>query len=350
MPRIQDVGEFEAIRRILQARPQVAGAIVGSGDDAAVLRPEPGMDLVVTTDTFVEGRHWRAEWIGARALGARLAAANLSDLAAMAARPRWAVVSYGVRGDHDLDALLAFDAGLGAALAAQGAGLVGGNFTAVDGPEWFGLTLFGACVPGRAWLRSGARAGDRVAVTGVPGRAGAALALAQRLGAPGRAGAVAQSAAPPDTDAWWAPLFEAWSAPRPRVGFACALASIVAVRAAIDVSDGFGSDLAHICDASGVGVEIDSAAWPRDPLLERAASELGVTIEALRFGPGDDYELVLAIAPDARARCEAIARDARVPLAWVGRFTASPGERTWIDPDGARHRLPRSGWDHFTQR
>ncbi len=350
MPRIQDVGEFEAIRRMLEARPAVAGAVVGSGDDAAVLRPEPGMDLVVTTDTFVEGRHWRAEWIGARALGARLAAANLSDLAAMAARPRWAVVSYGVRGDHDLDALLAFDAGLGAALAAQGAGLVGGNFTAVDGPEWFGLTLFGACVPGRAWLRAGARAGDRVAVTGVPGRAGAALALAQRLGAPGRAGAalaLAQSPAPSDTDAWWAPLFEAWSAPHPRVGFACVLDAIGVVRAAIDVSDGFGSDLAHICDASGVGVEIESAAWPRDPLLERAAGELGVTLDALRFGPSDDYELVLAIAPE---RCEEIARDAKVPLKLVGRFTANPGERTWIDSKGERQPLPRSGWDHFTQR
>ncbi len=334
MPGIHDIGEFEAIRRMLAVRSPVAGAIVGSGDDAAVLRPEPGMDLVVTTDTFVEGRHWRAEWIGARALGARLAAANLSDLAAMAARPQWAVVSYGVRGDHDLDELLAFDAGLGAALADEGAGLVGGNFIAVDGPEWFGLTLFGSCAPGRAWLRSGARAGDRIAVTGAPGSAGAALALALRLGAPG-------------ADAWWSPLFEAWSTPRARVGFARALAAIGAVRAAIDVSDGFGSDLTHICDASGVGVEIESAAWPRDPLLERAAGELDVTLDALRFGPSDDYELVLAIAPDDCGRLEVIARDAKVPLKWVGRCTADSGERTWIDAKGARQPLPRSGWDHF---
>lgn len=335
MPRIHDIGEFEAIRLLLDARPVVAGVVVACGDDAAVLTPEPGTQLVVTTDTFVEGRHWQSDWIGSRALGARLVAANLSDLAAMAARPRWAVVSYGVRHDHDVDQLLAFDAGLASALAAEGAGLVGGNFAAVEGPEWFGLTLIGACAPGRVWLRSGATAGDDIAVTGAPGRAAAGLELAQRFGAP-------------DLDAWWAPLFEAWAAPRSRIGFARSLAAADTVRAAIDVSDGFASDLAHLCDASGTGAEIDAAAWPRDPLLERAAAELGVTVEALRFGPGDDYELVLAIAPDARACAEALARDATVPLTWVGRFTASPGERTWIDPQGTRHTLPRSGWDQFT--
>ncbi len=335
MTRIQDVGEFEAIRRLLAARPKVQGVVVGSGDDAAVLTPEPGMELVVTTDTFVEGRHWRSEWIGAHALGARLSAANLSDLAAMAARPQWAVVSYGMRRDHDLEDLLAFDAGLSLALVADGAGLVGGNFAAVDGPEWFGLTLFGACAPDRAWRRSGARASDAIAVTGSPGRAAAGLQLAQRFGLP-------------DAAAWWAPLFEAWAAPRSRVGFARSIAAIDAVRAAIDVSDGFAADLGHLCDASAVGAEID--AWPPDPLIERAADELGVSIEALRFGAGDDYELALAVAPPARARCESIARDANVPLTWVGHFTANPSERTWIDSEGARRSLPRSGWDHFTQR
>jgi thiamine-monophosphate kinase len=334
MVAIKDVGEFEAIRRMIAARPAVAGVVVAGGDDAAVLRPEPGMDLAVTTDTFVEGRHWRAEWIGARALGARLALANLSDLAAMAARPQWAVVSYGVRGDHELDEILAFDAGLAAVLADEGAGLVGGNCAAVDGPEWFGLTLFGACAPGRAWTRSLARAGDLIAVTGALGRAGAALALAQRFGAPA-------------AGAWWAPLFEAWAAPESRVGIARALADTGAVHAALDVSDGFGADLHHMCDASVAGVEIDGAAWPIDPLLERAARDLGVPADTLRLGPSDDYELVLAIAPAARASCAAIARDAHVPLAWVGRFTDRAGERIWIEPDGARRVLPHSGWDHF---
>ena len=334
MPRIEDIGEFEVIRRLIAARPAVAGALVAAGDDAAVLRPSPGMDLAVTTDTFVQGRHWRAEWIGPRALGARLAAANLSDLAAMAAHPQWAVVSYGVRREHDVDDLLAFDAGLATALAAEGAGLIGGNFAAVDGPEWFGLTLFGACAPDRVWRRRGARADDLVAFTGAPGRARAAVALANRLGAPA-------------ADAWWAPLFEAWAAPGTRVGLAQSLAATEAVHAAIDVSDGFGADLSRLCEASGVGVEIEGAAWPRDLLLERAADELGVHLDALRSGPGDDYELILAIAPEARGACAAIAHEAGVPLGWVGRFTDHAGERTWMATDGARSSLPRAGWDHF---
>ena len=122
MPTLAELGEFEVIRRL--ARGRTAGdpaVIVDRGDDAAVIAPSPGCELAITTDLFLEGRHWRPEWIAPEPLGARLAVACLSDLAAMGARPRWALVASGVPGATALDALLAFQRGLEGALAADGA-------------------------------------------------------------------------------------------------------------------------------------------------------------------------------------------------------------------------------------
>jgi thiamine-monophosphate kinase len=339
MPRLREVGEFEAIRLLTRDRLAGAGVIVGPGDDAAVLRCEADEDLVATTDAFVEGRHYLAPWLTPAELGARLAAANLSDLAAMAARPRWALVSIGARAEHEMDSLLEFQRGLAGALGAERAVVVGGNITAVEGAEWASLTLLGAAKRGRVWTRHGARPGDLLAVTGSPGRAAAGLALATREGAAGGQ-AIARDEA-------WRPLLDAWLRPRPRVAFALALAGADAVTAAIDISDGLSGDLAHLCEASGVGCEVRAADGPDDALLDRAARALGVTVESLRFGPGDDYELLLAVDPAGRAACERIARESGTPLAFVGTFNDATGLRTCVEPGGARRALAPGGYDHF---
>jgi thiamine-monophosphate kinase len=353
MPTLRELGEFEVIRRLSAARAPAAGArasgpggdpragvVIDSGDDAAVLRPSPGLDLVATTDAFVEGQHFLRAWCSPRAAGARLAQANLSDLAAMAAAPRWAVLSIGARAESEAEDLIALQSGLAAALEAAGAVLVGGNLTAVTGAEWYSLALLGECERGRGWTRFGARAGDLLAVSGQIGRAGAALRLVRALGEGARA-------------AEWSPLIEAWSAPVARVELARALRETGAVTAAIDVSDGFAGDLGHVCEASGVGAEVDEAAWPDDPLLARAAAALDLELEAIRCGPSDDYELLLAIDPPRRTDCERAAKTAGVALAFVGRFTAAPGRlalRTRASvaggPGGTRP-LGGKGYDHF---
>lgn len=338
VPALREIGEREAIRRLTAALgPAGAGVRLGPGDDAALLAPGPGEEIAVTVDAFVEGRHWRPDWIAPAALGARLAEANLSDLAAMAARPRWAVLSHGVRSGHEVDELIALQRGASEALARHGATVVGGNLSAVEGAEWMSLTLIGVVAEGRAWTRAGARPGDRIAVTGWPGRAGAATRLAARAGGM------------PDDPAH-AAVTEAWRRPRARVEAALALAAAGGVHAAIDVSDGLGGDLAALCEAGGVGAEIHLSALPDDPWLGRAARELEQPLDALRLGPSDDYELLLAVATDRFASLAEIARAGGVPLTAIGAFTAGPGEPTARTADGAERPLREiaaPGFDHF---
>jgi thiamine-monophosphate kinase len=339
VPTLRELGEFEVIRRLTVARGDAgpaagdAGVVLDAGDDAAVLRPAAGADLVATTDAFVEGAHFLPGWCAPAAAGARLAQANLSDLAAMAARPRWALLSIGARPESEVEGLVALQSGLAAALGAAGAVLVGGNLTSVAGAAWYSLALLGECPRGAAWKRSGARPGDLVAVSGWPGRAGAGLRLARALGDGARA-------------PQWAPLLEAWLAPRARGGLALALRDTGAVTAAVDVSDGLAGDLVHLCEASGVGAVVDEGSWPADEALTRAAATLGMDGDALRFGPSDDYELILAVDPAARERCAVVARGAGVPLAFVGRFEG-PADRVVLHSAHAAERPLGSGYDHF---
>ncbi len=351
MPTLRELGEFEVLRLLTAARgagpagatlpgAPAAGIVLDAGDDAAVLRVAPGLDLVATTDAFVEGEHFLGAWSSPREAGARLAEANLSDLAAMAAVPRWALLAIGARGDSAAEELIQFQSGLAAALAAAGAALVGGNLTAVSGAEWFSLALLGEREPAGGWTRGGARPGDLRAVSGHVGRAGAALRLVRALGEGARA---------PE----WAPLLAAWLVPRARVGLARARRRTGAVTAATDVSDGFAGDLAHLCEASGVGAEVEESAWPQDSLIERAAAVLGLDPAAVRFGPSDDYELILAIAPAGREECERVAAAAGVPLAFVGRFGGAPARLALRarasagGAAGATRPLPGTGYDHF---
>lgn len=328
MARLRDVGEIEALRQLIAARGSAPGVVVGPGDDAAVLAPAAGRELVVTTDAMVEGRHFLPGWLAPRGRGARLASANLSDLAAMAAEPRWALLSIGLRGEHELEALLDFQRGVAETLASAGAAIVGGNLTGIEGPEWYDLTLIGEVARGATWTRSGARAGDVLAVSGFPGRAAAGLELVRHLGEAAR-------------EPQWAPLVAAWCAPLARTELARALAATGAVRAAIDLSDGLAGDLEQLCQASGVGAEVDPGALSPDPLIERAAAMLGRSAGELRRGPSDDYELILAIDSTRRAAVEEAARAIAVPLAFFGRTVAGSGV-TW---GGAPGRT--AGFDHF---
>lgn len=341
------MGEFARIRAIVAGLPGGDGVIVGPGDDAAVLRPSAGRDLVVTTDTFVEGRHFRRELLSPTEAGARFAAANLSDLAAMAATPRWAVLALVLPESWSAAAAAAFEQSCAQALAADGAAIVGGNLA--SGPVFAAtLTLLGEVTPGGVWLRAGARPDDLVVVTGVPGSAAAFTALAQW-------------ASPPSRESVPAPLVERFVSPASRVAFACLLAATGAVRAALDVSDGLTADLAHLTDASGVGAVLDAARFPTDDALWAAARRLSAwagqergllpapergVLDHLITGPSDDYELLLAVDPARFDEAARIAAAAGVRFTAIGRCTAEPGLR--LESGGVVSMLSPRGWDHFS--
>jgi thiamine-monophosphate kinase len=333
MPTLAELGEFEVIRRLAAVRSETTGIVTGAGDDAAVLRTGDGHDLVVTTDAFVEGRHYVAEWMSAEQAGRRLATANLSDLAAMAATPRWGLHSIGVRGDQEIAWLEHFERGVDRALAEAGASVVGGNLTAVDGAAWADLTLMGEVPRGAAWTRAGAREGDLLVVTGWPGRAGAGWRMVAARGKAARGEA-------------WRELIEAWVKPEARHALALALLPLDGVTAAVDISDGIAGDVAHLCTASGLGAVLDESVWPDDPLLATAAAELGVPLNDLRLGPSDDYELLLAVKQGALEACLEAAQSLDVPLHVVGRLTRAKQGLMWLGKSGATP-LGVKGFEHF---
>jgi thiamine-monophosphate kinase len=311
-------GEFEIIALFTRALPvRARGIVVGPGDDAAVVRPAEGEDLVATVDAVVEGVHFDERSTPAD-VGWKALAVNLSDLAAMGARPVAALVALGLPRGIGVTALRGIARGLGACARAHRVPVVGGNVTRA-GALSLTVTVLGAVPEGRAVLRSGARPGDLVAVTGTLGDA--ALGLAR--GAP-RALAARQRR------------------PVPRIAAGLALAGLA--RAAVDVSDGLVQDLGHLCRASGVGARIGVADLPLSPAYRRAVGERPDPYAPALAG-GEDYELVLALPPRLLARARAAAARARTPLTVVGRFVRGRGVAV-VDPHGERVAVP-SGHDHL---
>jgi thiamine-monophosphate kinase len=305
--------EFEIIRRYFE-RP-VATARLGVGDDAALVRPRPGMEIAVSTDLLVEGRHFRAG-TDPRKLGHKALAVNLSDMAAMGASPRWATLALALPG-ADEAWIAAFADGLFALAARFGVELIGGD--TVRGPRSICICILGEVPEGQALRRDGARPGDDVWVSGELG--GAALALAQ----PGIAEAERR-------------LHE----PEPRVALGERLRGRAS--AAIDVSDGFAQDLGHILERSGCGALVQYDRLPKCAAFARLAQpELERTCV---LSGGDDYELIFTAPPAARAEIEDLARESGVPLSRVGAIRA--GAPTLSIADGKGNEIPVArGFDHF---
>ena len=291
--------------------------MVGPGDDAAVLRPAPGEDLVATVDAVVEGVHFERRTPRAD-VGWKALAVNLSDLAAMGARPFAALVALGLPRGTPTAEVREVARGLGACARAYRTPVAGGNVTRADVLS-VTVTVLGAVQEGRAVLRAGARPGDLVAVTGTLGEA--ALGLAPRAAAP---------------------LVRRQRRPEPRIRAGLALAGFA--RAAIDVSDGLVQDLGHLCRASRVGARIGVADLPLSAAYRRAASRLADPYAAA-LGGGEDYELVVALPPAALQAAQAAAARARTPLTVVGRFTRGRGVRV-VGARGEPLAAP-AGHDHL---
>jgi len=317
MRRLADFGEHFLIERIARLARAGSGrhVVLGIGDDGAVLRPRAGEDLVVSCDTLVESVHFRWQTQSPRALGRRALAVNLSDLAAMGARPLGCTVALAAPPELTLRRFDGLLAGLLDEARRFACPLVGGNL-ARAGETQIAVTVLGAVSRGRALRRDAARAGDGLWVTGSLGGAALALARAERGRAPLRA------------------------VPEPRVPAGLALVRMRGRGACIDVSDGLVADLSHLLAPPGLGAELEPERLPRPRGFAGACARLGLEPDVLAFTGGEDYELLFPLRPPDPTPA-ALARRLGVGVTRIGRITRRPGIR-------GLPRLPGGGgWQHF---
>jgi thiamine-monophosphate kinase len=276
---------------------------------------------VVSADMLVAGTHFFPD-TDPRDLGWKTLAVNVSDMAAMGAAPRWALLSMALPA-ADESWLAAFSAGFFECCEAFGVDLAGGDTT--RGPLNLAVTILGEVPPGAALLRSGARAGDDIWISGTPGRA--ALGLMHLQGK-------LQLTDP-------APCLAALTRPQPRVALGLKLRGLAS--AALDVSDGVLGDLAHILERSGVGAVVEEACLPLADLA-RFTADAAAARQCLLSG-GDDYELLFCAPANRREMIAALATPA-LPLFRIGHISAEPGLHL-LDIQGRRLPLERTGFDHF---
>jgi thiamine-monophosphate kinase len=347
---LSSLGERTLIRRIttrlaasLSARSWVR---VGPGDDAAVVEPERGAFDVLTTDAVVEGVHFDRAFVPLAAVGHRALAVNLSDLAAMGARPRAALLSLVLPEsldvteiDHLLDGLLPL-------ADAHGVALVGGNITRTTGPLVIDVTAIGSVKPRKVLTRDGALPGDEVYVTGSLGAAAVGLMVLRanhRDGAAGLAGSA--PAGPTDRAPHEDECVARYLRPIPRVRAGVLLGRTRAATSAMDLSDGLADAVTQVAEASGVGMRIDAAALPlADGVRPWHAANGGDAIATAVSG-GDDYELLFTVRPTQRGRLRGVRTElGDLPLTRIGVVTR--GRAVVLAGDAGDQAMP-GGFDHF---
>lgn len=331
---VRELGEFALLAR-LQRRLQQADAppvVRGIGDDCAVLRPADGHDLLVTTDTQEEGVHFRRDWSTAADIGWRCLAVNVSDIGAMGGTPLGAVVALSLPETLAVAFVEAMYDGLSAMAGAYGCPIIGGNISKSTERLSVTITVLGSTPRDGAVYRAAARAGDDVWVTGDLGGAKAGL---EALIHP-------QAVAGLPADA----VLARYRRPRPRLKEALYLRQH-GVCSLIDLSDGLSSDLAHICEASGVGAQLHAERIPISDEARRVADALGVDALTMALHGGEDFELCLTAPAGAAEALEQGFRDQfDCPLTRIGTIQAGAGV-TLRYPDGSEASLAPGGYDHF---
>ncbi|MGB0712127.1 MAG: thiamine-phosphate kinase [Gammaproteobacteria bacterium] len=319
------MSEFDLIYQWFKGKgSKRSDVLVGIGDDCAVTRVQPGSELVVSSDTLVEGVHFPFR-TSPEAIGHKLMAVNLSDVAAMGAEPCWASLCLTLP-DADASWMDGFMRGLGELACAHGVSLIGGDTT--RGPLTLSLTIQGQVPRGQAIRRMGARQGDLIYVTGPLGDAALALFALQ--------GGVEMPASTLRI------LRERLDKPTPRVKAGIALRGIAS--ACIDISDGLFADLGHILCASGVGATLDFESIPLSaPAAPYLASGPG---RAMVLSGGDDYELCFTVPESASSEADAVLRSEGLGGCCIGRVEMGEGLRC-LDAQGGLIDVARAGYEHF---
>jgi thiamine-monophosphate kinase len=335
--KVTDIGEHALLARVLARLPRPSPAVlVGPGDDAAVLAPVRNERLVVTTDAVVEGVHFSRAFSSPADIGHKALAVNLSDLAAMAATPRWALLSLVLPGSWPVADIEELVDALAILANRHSVSVVGGNITRTDGPLVVDVTAGGEAAPRRWLTRDGASAGHDVYVSGTIGGARAGLEMLRTGLVPGSRfpdpGCVARH-----------------KRPEPRVRLGMAVGRARAASAAMDLSDGLSDALRQVAAASGVGVTIEGESLPIDPGARDWWTSQGVDPVIAALIGGDDYELLLAVPARRRGALRGVARHvADPPLTKIGTFTKDPRALV-VTRAGKEDALPE-GFEHFANR
>ncbi len=318
------LGEKKLIQQIRRRACGGSSVVTGIGDDCAVLRVPPGHDLLVTTDFTIENVHFRRDWHPPELVGRRCLTRGLSDIAAMGGEPRAAFLSLAIAEDAPQKWVDRFLNGLLTLAQEHKVPLAGGDTAQSDGGIQADIVVVGSVPKGKAVLRSGAKPGQQIYMTGELGGSAAVLACLEESKPPG-----ANPMRFPRT-------FNKHSAPQPRVAVGKSLRRRGLASAMIDISDGLSTDLEHICHESHVGAEIEAEAIPR---AQVGPKKKRVALEFALHG-GDDYELLFTSSSAVPAQIAGVA------VTRIGRIVRSRGMRL-IGADGRLQQLEARGWEHF---
>jgi thiamine-monophosphate kinase len=329
------VTERRLIEIIRRAPARGAGVRVGIGDDCAVLEPGAGRLLLATTDLMIEDVHFRTRWAAPADLGWKSLAVNLSDIAAMGGRPRWALIALACPEGVTVEDVEAFYGGVLALAAEHEVAVVGGDTSASPHGWIVNITLLGEA-SGAPLLRSTAQPGDVIAVTGALGRSAAGLAALERVTEP--------AGLPRDA---LESVRAAHLRPTPRVNEGLWLAGAGGATSMIDLSDGLATDLGHIAEESGVGARVRLDHVPVGDGVGTVAAALGGDALAWATGGGEDYELLLTCVPAAFGRlAEGLRAATGTPLTAIGEIAAASDGVRWVDATG-REVTVGPGFEHF---
>jgi thiamine-monophosphate kinase len=333
--KLKDLGEFKFIDRITPGcdAGDPSHVLQGIGDDAAVTTPVEGVQLV-TTDLLIERVHFIRDTISPTQLGYKALAVNLSDIAAMGGTPHDAYVSIAVPAEVPVEELDAIYDGMKRLARATGVNLLGGDTTGSKQDLCINIVVIGSAPRDQVLLRSGARVGDRIVVTGTLGDSAGGLAVL-----------LTDPKIPSETAA---ALLRAHYEPEMYLAEARLFAASGVVHAAIDLSDGLASDLRHICERSGVGAAVDLDAIPLSDELRELCKATGADPVTLALTGGEDYRLLITVDPSGidelrRRVAEATGRE----LYDIGQIAAEDGILL-RGQDGTLSPMSSSGWDHFT--
>jgi len=333
------VGEFGFIEKIRsEMKAKNPNVVLGIGDDAAIFKPTKGHEMVFTTDMLVEGRHFDFKWISPWQLGAKTMAVNISDCAAMGAKPTVAVVSLGVPSNFPVKDLEAFYDGLKGWGEQYGAQVVGGDTVGSD-KFVVNVALVGEVETGKALRRSGAKAGDALFVTGTLGDSAAGLYCLQH-----------PSKESDEQKHSEAHLIKRHLTPVPRFTVGRTLSAQKMASSAIDISDGLSSEVHHLCEESGVGAEIHEEALPLSPFLAHYCEVGGLNPVDFALNGGEDYELLFTV-PLSRIS-EAVKKlpaETGVAVKSIGRMVPKTKGITLITRKGEKKPLVAKGFDHFAK-